>query len=118
MEELEDLKDLLMQLEFEKSRKENELEDFEIPEDELDQKYDELLDSEGIISIGQCEFYPSAILKEMDPIAYNVGLSDFSSEEDPTEHEDYKALKYELEEIEDKIYNLNEEIGTREKLKC
>jgi hypothetical protein len=48
-----------------------------ITETEALEQYDEMLDMEGPIQVAGMGFYPSAILKEMDRIAYNVGFSDF-----------------------------------------
>ncbi len=39
--------------------------------------YDKMLDEQGTIKIGSLKFYPSFILQKCDPIAYNVGFSDF-----------------------------------------
>jgi hypothetical protein len=51
-------------------------------EDELKTLYDTMLDEwYPSCKIGSSEFYPSQILKELDPIAYNCGLADFISNE-------------------------------------
>ena len=39
--------------------------------------YNEYLDLDGTININGITFYRSDILKEMDPIAYHVGLYNF-----------------------------------------
>jgi hypothetical protein len=39
--------------------------------------YEQMLDESGPVIVGGIEFSPSAILKEMDPIAYGVGFNDF-----------------------------------------
>ena len=45
---------------------------------ELEEQYEEMLDEcYGVFKIGEMTFYPSKILKNCDPIAYRVGLSDF-----------------------------------------
>lgn len=45
---------------------------------ELKEMFDEMLDeSYPVVKIGVLEFYPSQILKECDPIAYNQALLDF-----------------------------------------
>jgi hypothetical protein len=47
---------------------------------ELEQLYDEILnDSYGEIKLGYLTFLPADIIKNCDPIAYRVGLSDFES---------------------------------------
>jgi len=44
-----------------------------IDEDE----YNESLDDMGEISVGNLTFYPSDILKNCDPIAYDVGFTEY-----------------------------------------
>lgn len=47
---------------------------------ELEEMYDEILnDSYGEIKLGYLTFSPADIIKNCDPIAYRVGLSDFES---------------------------------------
>lgn len=56
-----------------------ELDQFEeISEIEAEERYDDMLDSEGTVSVGGLEFYPSNILEKCDPIAYRCGFSDFT----------------------------------------
>lgn len=56
-----------------------ELDQFEeISEREAEERYDDMLDSEGTVSVGGLEFYPSNILEKCDPIAYRCGFSDFT----------------------------------------
>jgi len=51
------------------------------------QLFDEMLDeSYPVVTMGQLTFYPSQILKECDPIAYNEALLDF--QDAVTENED------------------------------
>ena len=43
-----------------------------------EERYDEWLDDVyGEIQFGYLTFYPSQIIKELDPIAYRVGYNDF-----------------------------------------
>ena len=45
---------------------------------EVKKMFDEMLDeSYPIVTMGTCTFYPSQILRECDPIAYNEALLDF-----------------------------------------
>ena len=47
-----------------------------------EEDYDEMLnDLHGTIEIGCCSFDASTILKELDPIAYNVGFNDMQEYE-------------------------------------
>lgn len=50
----------------------------EITMDTLIEMYNEMLDEcNDMIKIGYIELYPSRVLEECDPIAYNCGLSDY-----------------------------------------
>ena len=67
--------------------------------------YDEALDSEGTIFVAGCEFYPSRILEELDPVAYRCGYNDWVDSdqndlEDALENEDYSEIEW-IEEPED-----------------
>ena len=48
-----------------------------ISEADAEQLFDEVLDAEGPVMVAGIEFYPSQILKEMYPVAYNLGLGDY-----------------------------------------
>jgi hypothetical protein len=39
--------------------------------------YDSMLDSEGLVTVAGMVFYPSDVLKEMDPIAYRNIFNDY-----------------------------------------
>jgi hypothetical protein len=55
----------------------------DLTQDELEQSFDEMFDEiYPVVKFGELTFYPSRILKELDPIAYQISLS---------EHEDYLA---------------------------
>ena len=48
--------------------------------DYVDNNYDDILDEcYPTYKMGCCEFYPSQIMKECDPIAYRCGISDEQS---------------------------------------
>jgi hypothetical protein len=60
-------------------KKLNEKTDFEIQQ-ELEDQFNEILDeSYPCLEMNGIIFYPSAILKECDPIAYRVWLSDWEA---------------------------------------
>ena len=70
MTKIEELKEDIKKLEEEKERLEN---------NENTDEYDEMLDDTGQgAEIGGLTFEPSRILKELDPTAYNVGISDWN----------------------------------------
>jgi hypothetical protein len=47
-------------------------------ETEIEEQYNEMLDEcYPVVKIGYMEFYPSQILKNCDPIAYQIGLSEY-----------------------------------------
>jgi hypothetical protein len=48
-----------------------------ITEDDAMRMFDELLDESGAITVAGLTFYPSKILSECDPIAYNIYLGDY-----------------------------------------
>jgi len=48
---------------------------------EIEEQYKEMLDDAyGIIKIGYGEYWASTVLKECDPIAYRIGLSEYEDE--------------------------------------
>lgn len=61
--------------------------------------YDESLDSEGTVTVWGLEFYPSQIIKELDPTAYRCGYNDWVDSdqcdlEDAIESEDYSEIEW------------------------
>ena len=67
--------------------------------------YDESLDSEGTVSVMGLEFYPSRIIKELDPTAYRCGYNDWVDSdqcdlEDAIHNEDYSEIEW-IEEPEE-----------------
>ena len=47
-------------------------------DDDLKEQYDELLDEiYGEVKLGNLTFSPSRIIRELDPIAYRTGLSEY-----------------------------------------
>jgi len=61
-----------------------------LTEDEALGMYDEMLDDVyDTLTIGWSTFYPSATLKQMDPIAYRVGFADYVDSLEDFEVEGY-----------------------------
>jgi hypothetical protein len=88
---------------------EDKIDNFEIDEDKHDDKYDEWLDEiYGEIMIGNISFLPSRILKELDPIAYRCGFSDYIDSLDIEDDEEYQELQTELEEAKEELAELEE----------
>ncbi|QXV77798.1 hypothetical protein bas59_0104 [Escherichia phage EduardKellenberger] len=88
---------------------ENKIDNFEIDEDKYDENYDEWLDEVyGEIMIGNISFLPSRILKELDPIAYRCGFSDYIDSLDIEDDEEYRELQTELEEAKEELAELEE----------
>jgi len=49
----------------------------------IEDRFDEMLDEcYPVFKIGELTFYPSQILKECDPIAYRIGVSEYEDVED------------------------------------
>ena len=48
-----------------------------VTEERAYEMYNEMLDEQGTIKIGNLEYNPSYILKKVDPVAYRVGFNDF-----------------------------------------
>lgn len=68
----------------------------ELTDDELESRYDDWLDEiSSEVTIGSLTYSASRVLKEVDPIAYRVGLSEYTdfelgeslSEEPPADAE-------------------------------
>jgi hypothetical protein len=93
-------------LEREIEKLKNQIEKFELDPDDYSDQFDELLDEQGEVKIGNLGYYPSYILKNCDPIAYRCGLNDFIDCIDIEDIEEYKDLVEELEELEIGLENL------------
>ncbi len=66
-----------------------------VTEEKVYEMYDEMLDEQGLIKIGNLEYYPSYVLEKVDPTAYTCGFWDFVNamqieiiDEDEEEDED------------------------------
>ena len=80
--------------------------------DDFTEQFDNLLDECGQVEAWGYSFYPSRILKELDPIAYQCGLNDFAdSEFNPEDSDEFQALQEEIGELEDEIEYLESDIS-------
>lgn len=53
--------------------------------------YDDYIDeTTEVVNIWCMEYPPSRVLKEVDPIAYNVGFNDWTANMDPNDFEEYR----------------------------
>lgn len=80
---------------------------YESTDDEYDSYLDEIY---GDIDICNTPYSASYALKTLDPIAYRCGKSDYDSEKDLDDVEEYQELTQELEELEDRESDLESEI--------
>ena len=76
-----------------------------------DDEYDSYLDGcYGDLDVCGSTFSASYALKNLDPTAYRCGKSDYDSEKDLDDVPEYVTLTEELEELEDKETDLENEI--------
>lgn len=99
--------------------KQKEIDTFEpLDEDGVEDAYLEFLDEcYGEIKIGCCTFSPSRVLKELDPIAFNCGLSEWVDGEfssNPENFSDFVDLKKDLDELQDELSDLESELEALE----
>ena len=88
--------------------KQSEIDNFEY--EVSDEDFDSFLDDEGSATVCGMEFYPSDILKSCDPIAYRCAKSDYESNYDLDDVEEYCDLKDELEALESDLEDLESEL--------
>ena len=94
--------------------KKQEMDDYEIDPDSLEENYKDWLNEMKEMPNG---WDYSDVLERMDPIMYRCGLSDYADIFDKEEFQDYKELQEEFEEFDnindqlnDEIYDLESEI--------
>jgi predicted nuclease with TOPRIM domain len=83
---------------------------FELDESNYEEQYRDMLNEDGDVYIGGISFEPARILEEVDPIAYNCGLSDYVSSISLEEDDEYNTLVEELEELETELEEHEEEL--------
>lgn len=87
--------------------KKQEMDDYEIDPDSLEESYKECLN--------ECQDMPNGweyadVLERMDPIMYRCGLNDYADGFDKEEFQDYKELQEEFGEFDNINDHLNDEI--------
>lgn len=87
--------------------KKQEMDDYEIDPDSLEESYKDCLNEMEEMPNG---WDYSDVLERMDPIMYRCGLNDYVDGFDKEEFEDYKELQEEFEEFDNINDQLNDEI--------
>ena len=87
--------------------KKQEMDDYEIDPDSLEESYKEALNESYEMPNG---WDYSDVLERMDPIMYRCGLNDYADGFDKEEFQDYKELQEEFEEFDNINDHLNDEI--------
>lgn len=100
--------------------KKEELDNYEIDPDEVEDNYKDCLND-------MCEM-PNGwdyadVLERMDPVMYRCGLNDYADSFDKEEFQDYKELQEEFEEFDnindqlnDEIFDLEQEIEEKQEI--
>ena len=87
--------------------KKQEMDDYEIDPDSLEESYKDCLNEMEEMPNG---WDYSDVLERMDPIMYRCGLNDYADSFDKEEQVDYKELLEEYEEFDNINDQLNDEI--------
>ena len=87
--------------------KKQEMDDYEIDPDSLEESYKDCLNEMEEMPNG---WDYSDVLERMDPIMYRCGLNDYADSFDKEEFQDYKELQEEFEEFDNINDQLNDEI--------
>ena len=102
--------------------KKQEMDDYEIDPDSLEESYKDWLNEMEEMPNG---WDYSDVLERMDPIMYRCGLNDYADSFDKEEFQDYKELLEEYEEFDnindqlnDEIYDLDDEMNDKIELLC
>lgn len=91
--------------------KKQEMDDYEIDPDSLEESYKDCLNERNAERLG---WDYSDVLERMDPIMYRCGLNDYVDGFDKEEQDDYKELLEEYEEFDNIDDQLNYEINDLE----
>lgn len=87
--------------------KKEELDNYEIDPDSVEDSYKDALDESYEMPNG---WSYSDVLERMDPTMYRCGLNDYAYSFDKEEFEDYKELQEEFEDLDNINDQLNDEI--------
>ena len=111
---LEEKRRLLEDAESELSTLNYQKDNFQIDPDNYEDSYCDLIDSEGEVEIGSISFERSYILRQLDPIAYRVGLSEYADSMDIEDDETFQELEQDIEGLEEDIESLTSDIDELE----
>ena len=79
--------------------------------------YDQMLDDcYDMVVIGDSELYPSTVLAECDPIAYDQGFSDYVDSFEIEEFPEFREMMDEKESLEAEIEDLKAELENLEEI--
>ena len=120
--EIKKLQDSIVSFNSQINFKQNEIDSLrqeqqalEVDPDDYTDQYDEMLDESGEVFAGGVGFYPSRVLKNLDPIAYRCGLYDYVDSTYSIEDlDEYTEIEEKIEEIEDQISDLEDQITEAE----
>lgn len=91
--------------------KQNEIDSFEIDPDDYINEYEDMINEtneQNPIRIGNCEYDPAYVLKQVDETAYRCGLNDYVDGIDKSDVPDYQRLEEELEELKNDLADAEE----------
>jgi peptidoglycan hydrolase CwlO-like protein len=91
--------------------KEQELDNFELDNDDYEDQYRDMLEElAGPVRIGLLEYSAARVLEEIDPTAYRCGLYDYIASLEKEDDPKYKELEEELETLEDELSDLEADL--------
>ena len=100
--------------------KKQEMDDYEIDPDSLEESYKDCLNEIHELPNG---WDYADVLESMDPVMYRCGLNDYADSFDKEEFQDYKELQEEFEEFDnindqlnDEIFDLEQEIEEKQEI--
>lgn len=107
---IDSLKSQITRVKQDVQSQETEIDAFEysISEDDFDEYLNEIGEP---CNFGELIFYPSDILKHCDPVAYRCAKSEYESDYDLDDCEEYQDLQSELEDLNGQLEMLEDELS-------
>ena len=107
--DINSVKAKIEQVQVKIEEKQKELDSFEVSRDEDD--YEECLnDSCGTVYVCGVTFDAGYALRNLDPTAFRIGMGEWVNSLDPSDEDGYKDLEYELEELTNELFDLEDEL--------